>query len=123
MDIETFKAMIDTYGTHPKRWPSEHAATMKQLAEHSEQAQVLLEQSRYIDNTIDNWQIKTIMPDNFLTKLNQGIQPSLWQVLSPLSPKGLLMAMALVLGIYIGLGVDSEEITFETIAFNMEDEF
>lgn len=129
MDTKQFTHLIDIYGSSHDLWPSEIREQMTQFLMNTPAAQAYINQQRPLDNMIQAWEVPTPeMPDDFMMRLQAKIElpQSIWSILSPFSPQGLFMGLALIAGLYVGMQVPIDtdiDDSFESIAFNMDDEF
>ena len=120
MNLQRFEQLIDAYGTDPQRWPvAERSAALKLLAD-SEQAAELLQQSIWLDQSLDQIAAPAFdqlpnrlltmplpaQPKNVLERLMQWLIPSVPGEFSEWWRPAALACLPLVFGLFMGMRLD-----------------
>ena len=120
MNLQRFENLIDAYGTDPQRWPvAERSAALKLLAD-SEQAAELLQQSIWLDQSLDQFSAPAFdqlhqrllkmplpaQPRNVLERVLQWLMPSGPRELTEWWRPAALACLPLVFGLFMGMRLD-----------------
>ncbi len=114
MNMITFKKILETYGGNQDQWPESLREACGTLIKTSAEARALLSKEQLIDIKIMKHTIQ--VPPSHLCQLQKNLSQridnlgiSLLSLFQPLQPKLAMMAIALVIGLYLGLSLPSED--------------
>jgi len=120
MNLQRFEQLIEAYGSDPQRWPvAERAAALKLLAE-SDKAAALLEQSAWLDETLDQFAVPAFdqlnerllkMPlparsKGWLERVTQWLMPADSARVGEWWRPAALACLPLVFGLFMGMQLD-----------------
>lgn len=106
MNEETFRQIIQTYGTHEDHWPDAVRGSMRQWIQANPVAMSWMTQEQQLDQMLDRYRVPEPSPD-FLTDVfsfvHQSDQLTLTRLMLPLAPKLGVLVISLIFGILLNI--------------------